>query len=245
MRRKFLNFLLILLIGGLGGVLADSILLPYLAHTSPFSKIGFIRQIGDGTVIINRTEEIIITENIALEQAIDKVNPCLVAIQAYQNKRLIAQGTGFIVTSDGWVVTAADLAPNNADIFLVYRNGDSFIVQTVRRDSEDGLALLKIEQNNLPVVSLTELENIHLGEQIILIGAKKTKETFYRFVNLGTIRGIEQGILEVNLKEDNYLANGGPLVNIEGEVIGLNLVDRKGLIRTIPSNKIKDFLSVL
>jgi len=101
MKGKILKFLLILIIGGLGGILADQFFLPYLATISPFSKIELIRQARDGTTIINPSEKITITENTALEQAIDKISPCLVAIQAYQGKVLISQGTGFIVTSDG------------------------------------------------------------------------------------------------------------------------------------------------
>jgi S1-C subfamily serine protease len=244
LKDKILNFFLILIIGGLGGVLADQFLLPYLATVPPFSKIKFIQQARDGTTIINPTEKIIITENTALEQAIDKISPCLVAIHSYQNKRLISQGTGFIVTSDGLVMTAADLIPVKADQYLVFRDNRSLTAQVVKRDLENNLALLKIEESNLPVVSLVDLEDLHLGQRIILVGLERVKDNLNLFVNLGIIRSVNKEILKINLTEENSLANGGPLINVKGEVIGLNLIDRQGLIKTIPANKIKEFLSL-
>jgi S1-C subfamily serine protease len=244
LKKKISNLILILIIGGLGGILADQFLLPYLATQPFFSKIEFIRQARDGTTIINPTEKIIITENTALEQAIDKISPCLVAVQAYQNKRLISQGTGFIITSDGLIITAGDLVPPKADQYLVFRNNHSSVGQLIKKDFESNLALLKIEETNLPVVSLDDLEGLRLGQRIILIGLQPQKDSFSRFVNLGIIRSINREILKINLAEENSLANGGPLINVKGEVIGLNLIDWQGLIKTIPTNKIKEFIGL-
>jgi len=83
----------------------------------------------------------------------------------------------------------------------------------------------------LPVVSLVDLENLELGERVILIGAELIGSDLNEFVNLGIIRNINDGTLEINLSEENILANGSPLINIRGEVIGLNLVDSKGLLK--------------
>ena len=243
-RKKIFNLLLILIIGGLGGILADQFLLPYLATIPPFSKIAFIRQASDGTTIINPTEKIIITENTALEQAVDKISPCLVAIQSYQNKRLLSQGTGFIITSDGLIITAGDLIPPRADQYLVFRNNLSLVAQLVKKDFETNLALIKIDETNLPVVSLDSLENLRLGQRVVLIGLQPQEDIFSLFVNLGIIRSINQEILKINLEEENSLANGSPLINVKGEVIGLNLVDYKGLLKTIPANKIKEFINL-
>jgi len=241
-KKRIFNGLLILVIGGLGGILADQFFLPYLATISPFSKIDFIRQARDGTTIINPTEKITITENTALEQAIDKVSPCLVAIQAYQGVVLISQGTGFIVTSDGLIMTTADSVPARAGQYFVFKNGNSLTAQVAKIDLEDNLALLKIEESNLPVVPLTDLEDLHLGQRIILIGVELVESYLNPFVNLGIIRSINQEILKINLTEENTLANGGPLINVKGEVIGMNLIDGQGLLKTIPANRIKEFL---
>ncbi len=244
LKGKVTNILLILVIGGLGGLLADNLLLPYLATVPPFSKIEFFRHAGNGTTIINPTEKIIITENTALEEAIDKINPCLVTVQSYQNKILINQGTGFIITSDGLIITAADLISSRTDNYWIIKGGDYLSAQMIKRDLENNLALLRIEQDNLPVVSLVEPEDLRLGQRVVLAGVKLGKDELDHFISLGTIRSISNSTLKLNLIEEETLANGGPLINIKGEVIGLNLIGSRGLTETIPSSIIKDFINI-
>ncbi|MCG2809203.1 MAG: serine protease [Candidatus Portnoybacteria bacterium] len=241
MRKKVFNLFAILVIGGLGGVLADQFFLPYLSTVPLFSKIKFVRQSGNGTTIINPTEKIVITENTAIEDAVSKVGPCLVIVQALQGEKIISQGSGFVIASDGLIITAADNISTKADRYLIFRNSHSLVAEVVKKDAGSNLALLKIGESNLPVVSFVDFEDLRLGQRIILIGAELTEEGLNRFVNLGIIRSIYAKILKINLTEQNSSANGGPLVNIKGEVIGLNLVDQKGLIETIPSSQIKLF----
>jgi len=243
-KEKILTLFLILIIGGIGGILADQFLLPYLSTIPFFSKISFIEHAGNGTKIINPTEKIIITENIAIEEAINKIKSSLVAIQSYQNNKLIKQGTGFIMTSDGLIVTAADLVPAWADEYLVFRNDRSLVAQVVKIDLESNLALLKIEEINLSVASLANLEEINLGQRIVLVGVELVKNNLNYFVNLGVIRSINEETLKINLTEENSLANGSPLINVKGQVLGLNLVDFKGLMRTVPIDEIRGFVGL-
>ncbi|OGZ33288.1 MAG: hypothetical protein A3I88_02805 [Candidatus Portnoybacteria bacterium RIFCSPLOWO2_12_FULL_39_9] len=252
MKQKILKLIAILIIGGLGGVLADQFFLPYLAGFPPFSGLGFIQRAKDGTTIINKTEKIVVIENTAVEEAIKKISSSVVAVQAVANKKIIKEGTGFIVFSDGLVITTADLISQRAD-YLVFRENSSSTARVVKKDLKNNLALLKINETNLPVVSLANLSELFLGERIVLIGAqvlplleKTTGEVrenkFYRFINIGTIRGIQEEIIFLNLDEESFLANGGPLVNIKGEVIGLNLVNQNGLVNTVPVTKIKELI---
>ena len=243
-KEKILILFLILIIGGIGGVSADQFFLPYLSTIPFFSKISFIEHAGNGTTIINPTEKVIITENTAIEDAIDKINPSLVAVQSFQNKRLIKQGTGFIMTSDGLIVTAADLVPAWATEYLVFRNDNFLTAQVIKIDLESNLALLKIEEANLSVASLANLEKTHLGQRIVLVGVELTKNSLNYFVNLGVIRSINKEILKINLTEENSLANGSPLINVKGQVLGLNLVDYKGLMRTVPISEIREFVDL-
>lgn len=229
--KKILNLVLILILGGLGGILADQLLVPYLST-------------GNRTTIINPTEKIIIVENIALEEAIDKVRSRLVAVHTYQNKNLINRGTGFFVTSDGFFVTSDDLVSSQATQYLVFRNNHSLAATLIKRDLENNMALFQVADGNLPVVSMASLEDLRLGERVILVGVELINARLSEFVNLGIIRSIGQQTLTLNLTEESSLANGSPLINIRGEVIGLNLVDSQGLLKTIPADKIKEFIGL-
>ena len=229
--KKIINIFLILIIGGLGGVLADQALLPYLSN-------------GNRTTIINPTEEITIVENVAIKEAIDKIKPSLVAIHSYQNKNLIKQGTGFFITNDGLLITSDDLVSSRATQYLVFRNGNSSAAKLIKRDLENNIAFFQIEDGNLPVVSMAGLEDLHLGERVILVGAELISTHLSEFVNIGIIRSIGQETLTLNLSEESSLADGSPLINIKGEVIGLNLVDSQGLLKTVPTDKIREFIGL-
>ncbi|MBU1137168.1 S1C family serine protease [Patescibacteria group bacterium] len=241
-KKFFLNLLIIFLLGGLGGVLAENFVLPKLAAIPLFSKIGFIRQAGSGTTIINPTERITITENAAIEDVVDRLSSRLVFIQSFSGSKLIGQGTGFIVIADGLIVTAADNLSTKATSYLIYRNSHSVTAQIVKTDTKSGLALLKINESNLPVVSFADSSQIRLGERVVLVGSELNNKELGKFVNLGIIRSIGSETLKLDLDENDPLANGGPLLNIKGEVIGLNLVGAAGLDQTILSETIKKFI---
>jgi len=243
-KKNISKLFIILIIGGIGGVLANQFFLPYLATVSPFSKIEFIHRTGNGTTIINPTERITITENIAVEEAIEKIIPCLVSVQAYKNKELLSQGTGLIITSDGLVITAANLAPAGADSYLIFRNNHSLVAKISKVDLENNLALLEIEETNLPVVSFIDFNDLNLGECAILIGAELNKSELSYFVNLGIIRSINEEEIKINIVQESGLANGSPLINVQGEVIGLNLVDVNGFIDVISVKIIKEFIGL-
>lgn len=243
-KKSISKLFIILIIGGIGGILADQFFLPYLTTIPTFSKIEFIHRTSNGTTIINPTEKIIITENVAIEQAIEKINPCLVSVHAYKNKKLLSQGTGLIVTSDGLIITAADLVPANADEYLIFRNSHSLIAEISKVNLENNLALLKIEETNLPVVSFINLDDLQLGERVILAGTELNKNKLSDFVNLGIIRSIHGEDIKINIIQESGLANGSPLINIKAEAIGLNLVDENGFIEVISVEIIKEFIGL-
>jgi len=231
--KKIINIILILIIGFIGGLSAD-IILPYLGYIDKTKP-----------VIVNKTEQIIISESEAPQKAIDKISPSLVLVEVYNNKFLIKQGTGIILTSDGLVATALDLLGKNYDQIKVIQPEAETEAQVIKKDSKNNLALLKIEKNNLAVASTSDLEEIGLGQTIILVGLEKNEKDnkLYKLINLGSVRGIKPDTLEINLEEKNLAANGGPLLNIKGEVIGLSLINQQGLYKIIPSNIVKEMLS--
>ena len=247
MKKKILYALIILLIGFIGGTAAD-LFLPYLAGVPPFSYLGLIDYLSNGTTVINTTEEIVITENIALSEAIGKVSPSLVVVETLVGQVVTKQGTGFIVTADGLIVTASDLIGVQHDTILITHSDWQAEAILEKRDAASQTAVLRIDQSNLPVVSLTDLSELQLGQMVILVGIEKEAqatdkaESFYHFINIGHIRSFQNQTLSINIEENNLAAHGGPLIDIKGQVIGLNLFDSRGLIKTIGSDKIRKLI---
>lgn len=224
--------------------MADQFFLPYLSTLPFFNRIEFIQHSSNGTTIVNPTEKITITENTAIEEAVEKIRARLVVVQAYRGQTIINQATGFIMTSDGLIISSSDLVYTQASQYLVLKDNLSLSAKLIKTDSVNNLALFEVEEHNLPVVSLVNLENLSLGQRVLLVGAEPGKDNLNYFVNWGIVRGINQEVLRLNLNEYNSMANGSPLVNVKGEVIGLNIVSQKGLIKTVPADKIKEFLDL-
>jgi S1-C subfamily serine protease len=243
----------VFVVGGLAGALSSQLLLPWLAGISPFSKIGWISRVKDGTTIINRTEKVTISEDLAYLDAIGKLTNSMIAIRCEKHYRLInkkqvllakpevlTEGSGFILTSDGYVVTALTLVPEAATRCILIREGREVEAQVVKRDVQNSLALIKTTDSNLPVVSMGDSTSIKLGEAVFLIGEKNIATSTSQFVHLGYIRTIAPD-LSVDFSE-SQLANGSPLGNLRGEVIGLNLINSQGVIKIVAEDKIRNLL---
>lgn len=248
---KVINLGLIALIGGLAGIFGCQLFLPWLAGFSIFQKIDWINRAKEGVTIINRTEKIVITENDALEQAIGRVANIAVAISSQRiekiigNKKILlekpeilSEGSGFIVSSDGLIVTAEPIVPETAQKIIVLLDAKQVEAQIKKRDKNLGLALLKIDENNLPVLPFAEQE-LKLGQQLFLIGAVEEKDKLVKFTESGIINQLAP-ILSVSFSRKDI--NGAPIFNIKGEVIGMNLIDENGQGRVVISSMIQELL---
>lgn len=220
----------------------ERVILPYLAYQSPFNKIAWIRQVKEKMTVINKTEKIVISENTAIEDAISKIRPAVVGILTKKIsgkiEQVIAEGTGFILTADGLVATANSLLP----AFKTPKDGAYYIVKdnklitagVIERDTGNNLALLKIQESNLPAVSLGDIKSARLGERVIVLADK--------FVNLSSIRSLSDEKITLNLKQELGVLNGGSLINTRGEILGLILINAQGNLDIVGVEKIKELL---
>ena len=249
--RKLTALFLIILVSGISGVLASQFLAPYLAHTSPFNQISWLKKVNNGTTIINRKEEKIIKEDTAIEDAISKISSSVVGIISKSTAVPTAKkpvpkaiyGTGFIVTSDGLVMAASSTAPEKSYEYSVVRDGAALPAEVVRRDDKTGLILLKVQQSNMPVVSFADTDSIKLGERIILFGFNAAKNPSERFVNWGIVKILSEKGFQMSIGPEALEANGAPIIDVEGKVAGMALVNGDGEIRTVPADAVKRFLS--
>jgi S1-C subfamily serine protease len=246
--KKFLNLFIIIIIAGLSGVLASQFLPPYLAHTSPFDKISWLKNNGNGTTIINKSEQIVVVEETAIENAIAQDSPKVVGVSAKskasssKSSQAGFYGTGFIITSDGWILTdSASLTDKNYD-FSIIRDGQVLPAAIVKKDSAAGLVLLKINQTNLPVVSFADFDSLRLGQRIMLTAVDASISPVLRFVELGIIRSLGDKSFNINIKKEDLKSSGAPLINVKGEVVGMAQISADGAIKIVPAQVIKDFL---
>jgi len=232
--KNILKILAIFIIGTIGGIFADQILWPYFIERPLFYEY----RLEQAPVYVTEKKEIIIQENTALTEAIKKVEKFIVGIRSISKTGKALEGSGLIVTSDGLIITLADLVPKGwgSSVFL---DGEEMTTQVLQR--KNNLALLKVEKTNLSPASFADFEKIKLGQRVFLLGVIFDKKIPQKLVNEGIIKTIDEGILQTNIFEKTSLW-GSSLFNIEGQLVGLNTIDKYGRVSAISIKQIRDFL---
>jgi serine protease Do len=177
-------------------------------------------------------------------------------------------GSGMIINKDGFVLTNEHLIyeVDKDKIRVTLADGRSFNAEIVETDKESDIAVLKIKGNNLPVVTLGDSEKVKVGQWAIALGnpygyaLSQLKKEYEPTVTVGVIsatgRAIQAGRREIRTYSDliqtdasiNPGNSGGPLVNVWGEVIGINTAllspsgGSIGIGFAIPVNKAKRVL---
>jgi len=174
-------------------------------------------------------------------------------------------GSGFFISSDGYVVTNEHVVHNAVEIMVTMSSGRSFEAEVIGTDYDTDLALLKVDSRNLPYLKIAEYEDVIVGEWVMAIG-----NPFGLFqvndqpsVSVGVISAIgrdferqEDGRLYSSMLQTDAAINpgnsGGPLVNVFGEVIGVNTFiftgggnGSVGVGFAIPSSILNDVLGEL
>lgn len=166
----------------------------------------------------------------------------------------IGGGTGFIVSSDGLIVTNKHVVlEEEAEYTVLTNDGQKYSAEVLDRDPIQDIAVLKIEADNLPTLKLGNSDKLEIGQTVIAIG--NALGEFRNTVSAGVISGLLRTItatggdfseqLEEVIQTDaaiNQGNSGGPLLNLYSEVIGVNTARApaaENIGFAIPINKIK------
>jgi serine protease Do len=173
-------------------------------------------------------------------------------------KQKVGGGTGFIVSSDGLIITNKHVVSDPKAEYTVYLNdGRKFKAEVLALHPIDDLALIKISANNLPILFLGDSDKVKIGQFVIAIG--NALGEFQNTVSFGVISGLRRSItasdrsgqverLEGLIQTDaaiNFGNSGGPLINLKGEVIGVNTAIAGGAENigfAIPINRAKKMI---
>lgn len=176
-----------------------------------------------------------------------------------KEKTNIGGGSGFIVSSDGYIITCNHVVSDlNADYAVILDPQRKFKAKVLARDPLVDIAVLKIETKNLPYLELGDSNKIELGEEVLAIGNPLGE--FEDTISAGIISGLSRKItaygglsfkattLRGLIQTDaaiNPGNSGGPLVNMDGEVIGINtamVMGAQNIGFAIPINYAKPIL---
>lgn len=167
----------------------------------------------------------------------------------------ISSGTGFIISGDGLILTNKHVVSDMEASYTAFLNdGSKYQAKILARDPIQDLAVLKIEKNNLPIVKLGDSSQVKIGQGVVAIG--NALGEFRNTVSAGIVSGLQRNIvasggsfgaeqLQELIQTDaaiNPGNSGGPILNLRGEVIGINVAIAKGAENigfAIPINKAK------
>ena len=157
-------------------------------------------------------------------------------------------GSGFIVDKDGYIITNNHVVEGAEEIKVKLTDGREFTAKVVGRDTKTDLALIKISSifKDLPTLPLGDSDKMRVGDWVIAVGNPFGLEyTVTQGIISATGRVIGAGPYDNFLQTDapiNPGNSGGPLINITGEVIGINtaiLASGQGIGFAIPASVAK------
>ncbi|HBV21489.1 MAG TPA: protease Do [Nitrosomonas sp.] len=137
-----------------------------------------------------------------------------------------SMGSGFIISSDGYILTNAHVVESADEITVKLNDKREFVGEVIGTDKKTDIALIKIEAEDLPKVNQGDPDELRVGEWVVAIGSP-----------FGFENSVTAGIVSAkgrSLAQENYVPfiqtdvainpgnSGGPLFNMSGEVVGIN-----------------------
>ncbi len=193
--------------------------------------------------------------------ALDPFNPFEPFRRVPGQERTIERniGSGFIISADGLIISNRHVVSvEDATYSVLTNDGKEYPVERIYRDPLNDLTILKINANNLTPLPLGDSSQLKLGQTVIAIGTPLGE--FTNTVTTGIVSGLGRGITAGSPFEgyveklDNVIQtdaainpgnSGGPLLNSNGEVIGVNTAvagEGQNISFAIPSNVVRDLV---
>jgi S1-C subfamily serine protease len=176
---------------------------------------------GGVTAKLSGTGNVDLQPELSLEELVRKTKPAVVYL-----KGLDKSGTGFFVTETGVIATNAHVARGEESLLTLLPGGQQLEAKVVYIDAELDIALAKVEGNNFPHLALADAATVKQGENVLAIGnpgdamlfsvTKGIVSAVGKFANAGPGTWIQT---DTPINPGN---SGGPLLNSQGEVIGIN-----------------------
>jgi len=185
-----------------------------------------------------------------VEEVSAEVAPAVVSVTSLSGQRTRARGSGVIIRSDGVVVTNYHVIQGGNAVTVTLQDGSEVPARVRGFDSETDLAILDIRGRGFPVVQLSEEGPPPIGTWVLALGNPMGLDHTVTFgiisargrsINIATYEDFIQTDAAINAGN-----SGGPLVNLDGEVVGINtakevvLTGSQGLGFAIPAYMVRE-----
>jgi len=144
----------------------------------------------------------------------------------YQEPRT-AQGSGFIISADGYILTNNHMVAEAEKVEIELTDGRKFTAKIIGADSDSDVAVVKIDASDLPYLELADSDALEVGEWVLAIGNPLglSHTVTAGIVSAKGRSGFGLADFENFIQTDaaiNFGNSGGPLINLDGKVVGIN-----------------------
>lgn len=205
----------------------------------------------------------------------DAVAPGVVGVINYQSQMIggrerievYGSGSGFIVFTSGYILTNAHVIDGASIVAIRFEDGEEVEAKIIGADKETDVAVLKIEKSGLSPLALGDSDAVRVGEYALAIGNPLDADELANTITFGIISAKAREITidsytNTYLQTDaaiNFGNSGGPLLNMKGEVIGMNsaktvtagydafgnAISAEGIGFALPINKVCEIMEIL
>jgi serine protease Do len=200
---------------------------------------------------VDGNEETLLNElDDAISSVVEKITPSVVNIAVTvivedifgETQEQQGIGSGVIYTEDGYIITNNHVAGDAEDLIVTLYDGSEYPAVLIGADERNDVAVIKIEATGLRAASFDSMDDVKVGDIAIAMGSPYGLD---QTITLGVISAKGRDItIPVNLIQTDAAINpgnsGGPLVNSNGEVIGINTLATTGtsIGFAVPSNTV-------
>ncbi|XP_055354241.1 serine protease HTRA2, mitochondrial-like isoform X2 [Paramacrobiotus metropolitanus] len=196
-----------------------------------------------------------------IADVVETIAPAVVYIEVQGRHQMfpgmlnLSQGSGFVVRENGLILTNAHVVANQVHVEVKFSDGRRLPGRVLYVDGVSDLAAVKVEATGLPFLRMGSSTKLRVGEWVIAVGSPLNLSNTVTTGVVSAFRGsAELGMRHHVEKSINYIQtdaaitfgnSGGPLLNLDGDVIGINAmkVGGAGISFAIPSDHAKDFLA--
>jgi len=227
-------------LGSLGAIWAQAFLMPFFSSHSSFQEWGFVRDWNNRTTVVREVREVVIRTDEQVQRVAARAEGMVVGLES-RSGSLIIGGSGFVVTSDGFLLTLASQVPQGYKVWVYLKEGvDPVLGEVLKRDIQKNLAIVKIDKRDLQTTGFALDDSVGAGAPVVLVAKSVEAGSLVTIVNQGSIRTRDKDVVRTNIF-DKITLGGSPLLNLEGNIVGLSMFEPSGRLVAIPSSILRAF----